>query len=52
MESIRTPFLEADQVPEGFTPIRVEITAVEGRVVLETVWVGPAEPIQPEDVPY
>ena len=55
MESIRTPFLEGDQVPEGFTPIRVEITAVEGRIVFETVWTAPAgsaEPIQPEDVPY
>ena len=52
MESIRTPYLKGDQVPANFTPIRVEITAVEGRVVLETVWVGPTEPIQPEDVPY
>jgi hypothetical protein len=55
MQSIRTPFLEDDQVPVSFTPIRVEITAVEGRIVFETVWAplaGSAEPIQPEDVPY
>ena len=55
MQSIRTPFLEDDQVPVSFTPIRVEITAVEGRIVFETVWAPPAglaEPIQPEDVPY
>lgn len=55
MPSIRTPFLEDDQVPVSFTPIRVEITEVEGRIVFETVWVPPAgsaEPIQPEDVPY
>ena len=29
MPSIRTPFLEGDQVPANFTPIRVEITEVE-----------------------
>ena len=55
MPSIRTPFLEGDQVPVSFTPIRVEITEVEGRIVFETVWAPPAgsaEPIQPEDVPY
>ena len=55
MQSIRTPFLEDGQVQAGFTPIRVEITAVEGRIVFETVWAAPAEsaePIQPEDVPY
>ena len=55
MQSIRTPFLEDGQVPVSFTPIRVEITAVEGRIVFETVWAAPAEsaePIQPEDVPY
>ncbi|MFZ1427667.1 MAG: hypothetical protein WAS21_12935 [Geminicoccaceae bacterium] len=55
MESIRTPFLEGDQVPASFTPIRVEITAVEGKIVFETVWApaaASAEPIQPEDVPY
>ena len=55
MESIRTPFLEDGQVQAGFTPIRVEITAVEGRIVFETVSpppAGSAEPIQPEDVPY
>ena len=55
MQSIRTPFLEDDQVPVSVTPIRVEITAVEDRIVFETVWAPPAasaEPIQPEDVPY
>ena len=55
MQSIRTPFLEGDQVPVSFTPIRVEITEVEGRIVFETVWAAPAEsaePIQPEDAPY
>ena len=55
MQSIRTPFLEDDQVQAGFTPIRVEITAVEGKIVFETVWAPPAgsaEPIRPEDVPY
>ena len=55
MQSIRTPFLEGDQVPPSFSPIRVEITEVEGRIVFETVWAPPAgsaEPIQPEDVPY
>jgi len=55
MQSIRTPFLEDDQVQAGFTPIRVEITEVDGKIVFETVWAPPAEsaePIQPEDVPY
>ena len=55
MESIRTPFLEGDQVPANFTPIRVEITAIEDRIVFETVWApaaGSAEPIHPEELPY
>ena len=47
MESIRTPFLDDDQVPEGFAPIRVEIVEADGRIVFETVWLerdraGPA----------
>ena len=52
MESIRTPFLDDDQVPEGFTPIRVEIVETDGRIDFQTVWMSAPEPVQPEDVPY
>jgi hypothetical protein len=52
MQSIRTPFLYDDQVPEGFTPMRVEIALQDGRIVFETVWLGEREPVSDEDVPY
>ena len=52
MESIRTPFLDDDQVPEGFAPIRVEIVECQGRIAFQTVWMSEPEPVQPEDVPY
>ena len=52
MEIIRTPFLDDDQVPEGFTPIRVEIARRDGRIVFETLWLDQPEPVSDEDVPY
>ena len=53
MESIRTPFLDDQAVPEGYEPVRVEIVVRDGRVLHETVWMPvEPEPVRQEDIPY
>ena len=44
MEIVRTPFLDDDQVPEGFTPIRVEIAmlGLAGSSSRPCGWISPS----------